>query len=133
MITIFLASVIGWYLVIFSFLVLFKHEYISSVASEIMARREVFFILALITLILGLLLVMSHNIWVMGWPVIITLFGWLVLISGIIRLFLPEWAHQMSRPFLSHPMSLKITAIVLLLVGLFLLFHVYYFTFNFSL
>ena len=129
MATLFLASVIGWYLVIFSLLLLFKHEYISSIASDIMARREVFFILAIITLILGLLLVMSHNIWVMGWPVIISLFGWLVLISGIIRLFLPEWAPRMSRPFLNHPMSMKITAIVLLLIGVYLLFHVYYFNF----
>jgi uncharacterized membrane protein HdeD (DUF308 family) len=127
--TVFLASVIGWYLVIVSLLLFFKNEYVRAVASDVMAHREVFFLFAIMTLIIGLLLVMSHNTWVMGWPVIITLFGWLVLISGITRLFFPECASRLSRPFLNHPISMKITAIVLLLLGVYLLFHVYYFNF----
>jgi hypothetical protein len=37
----------------------------------------------------GLLLVVSHNVWVAGWPVIVTLLSWLVLIKAIAYLLLP--------------------------------------------
>lgn len=126
MITLFLASVIGWYLVIICLLVLFRTEHVKSVASDIMARRDAFFIIALMTLILGLLMVVSHNIWIMGWPVIITVIAWLVLISGILRLFCPEIAPKMSRCFLENTTCMRVTAVVLLLIGAYLLYQVYY-------
>lgn len=126
MITLFLATVIGWYLVIVSLFLIFQHEHVKSVTSEIMANRGLFFVLAIITLILGLLLVASHNLWVMGWPVVITLFSWLVLISGILRLYCPDTAFKMGRSFTNDPNRMKIAGVVFLLIGLFLLFHVYY-------
>lgn len=127
MATLFLATVIGWYLVIFSLLILFRHEHVRLVITDIMANRGMFFILALMTLILGLVMVVSHNIWVMGWPVIITVFGWLVLIAGIIRLFFPDAAFKMKLAFINNPMKMNIAAVVFLFIGLYLLFHVYYF------
>lgn len=126
MITLFLASVLGWYLVAFGLLVLLRSEHLFSVTREVLARRDLFFVLAVITFILGLLMVMSHNIWLMGWPVIVTIIGWLVLISGFIRLFFPEQAIQLGQAFFSKSLYLKSAAIVCLLIGLYLLLHVYY-------
>ncbi|RUR18515.1 hypothetical protein ELY21_07375 [Legionella sp. km535] len=126
MTTLFLATVIGWYLVIVGLYSLFQYEQLKSVAAEIMGQRGLFFVLAIMTLILGLLLVTSHNIWVMSWPVVITIFSWLVLISGLIRMFCPDTANKMRQSFLNNPVKMKIAAVVSLLVGLFLLFHVYY-------
>ncbi|AHE66950.1 hypothetical protein [Legionella oakridgensis] len=126
MISIFLATVIGWYLVITSLLLIFKHELVRPVMSEIMTHRALLFILAIITLILGLLLVTSHNIWVMGWPVIITLFAWLILLSGIVRLFFPDVAAKMGQSFLERPARMIVAGVVFLVIGIFLLFKVYF-------
>jgi hypothetical protein len=41
-------------------------------------------------LIIGIMLVVSHNIWVWDWRLVITLIGWMTLIKGIIRIFYPE-------------------------------------------
>ena len=82
--SIFLAQVIGWYFVIISLFLLGRRQAMKSLVGDILADRALMFFIALITLILGLLLVVSHNLWVMGWPVIITLVAWLVLISGIV-------------------------------------------------
>ena len=126
MTTLFLATVIGWYLVIVSLYSLFQYEQLKANAAEIMGQRGLFFVLAIITLILGLLMVTSHNIWVMGWPVVITVFSWLVLISGVIRMFCPDTANKMRQSFMDNPIKMKIAAVVFLLIGLFLLFQVYY-------
>lgn len=123
--TLFLATVIGWYLVIVSLLILFRHEQIKAVTTEILGQRGLFFIIAIMTVILGLLMVVSHNIWVTEWPLVITLISWLVLLSGLIRLFFPDTTIKMARAFTSHPVKMKITSLVLLLLGLFLLFRVY--------
>jgi hypothetical protein len=52
------------------------------------------FILGVITLIAGLAMILSHNIWSGGvLPVIVTLIGWLTLIKALLFLFLsPEAA-----------------------------------------
>jgi uncharacterized protein YjeT (DUF2065 family) len=93
---------------------------------EILGRRDALFILALLTFLLGLLMVLSHNVWVMDWPVIVTLFSWLVLVSGIIRLFFPEQATKMGQEFLNKPVAMRVIAVVFLLIGIYLLAHIYY-------
>jgi hypothetical protein len=37
----------------------------------------------------GLAIVRSHNIWVRGWPVMITLTGWFIILLGMFRMFAP--------------------------------------------
>ena len=124
--SIFLATVIGWYMVIFGILMLVRHKQMRSVMADLMAQRGLFFILALMTFILGLLLVMSHNVWVTGWPVSITIFSWFVLVGGLIRLFFLDEALKIGRSFLSEPIIMNIMAILFLIFGVYLLFHVYY-------
>lgn len=123
--TIFLATVIGWYLVIFSLIILFKQAYVRSVLTDIMLSRGLFFIMAALAFIVGLLIVVSHNVWVMGWPVIITIFGWLILLGSLFRLFFPETVHSMWGSMTHGAVLLNIFGIVSLIVGLDLILHAY--------
>lgn len=124
--TIFLATVIGWYMVILSLFIVIRHEQVKLVTADIMSNRGLFFILAIITVILGLCLVASHNLWVLGWPVIITIFSWLVLIGGIIRLFFPENVFDRWRSIFNNPVMMNVIGGVIFIIGLYLLLNVYY-------
>ncbi|WP_367607078.1 hypothetical protein [Legionella sp. W05-934-2] len=124
--TLFLATVIGWYLVIVSLFTLFRRDASIAVMQDIMGQRSLVFILAVFTLILGLLMVASHNVWVMGWPVVVTLFSWLVLLSGLVRFFCPETAIKMGHYFINHPTRMTISTVIFLIIGLFLLYQVYF-------
>ncbi|MCZ4273626.1 hypothetical protein [Maritalea porphyrae] len=42
-----------------------------------------------LSLLVGLLIVLFHNHWVAGWPVLITMFGWIGLLKGVSLLVLP--------------------------------------------
>lgn len=125
MATTYLATVIGWYLVILNLYMLLKPEHAKSIISEVSSNRGTFFILALFTLILGLMMVTSHNIWAMQWHLLITLFSWMVLIAGIIRLFSPETSIKMGASFFNSPLKMKVSGVFFLLIGLFLLYQVY--------
>jgi hypothetical protein len=39
--------------------------------------------------IAGLSIIRTHNHWFRGWPVIITLVGWFILLLGLFRMFTP--------------------------------------------
>lgn len=129
MITLFLAEVLGWYCVMVSLLMFFRHEQVRLAASEVMAHRGLFFVLSIFTFILGLIMVISHNIWVMGWPVVVTLMSWLILIGAIWRLVSLDTARQMGQSFINHSVRIKVLGAILLLIGVFLLLHVYYLPF----
>jgi hypothetical protein len=40
--------------------------------------------------VFGVFLVQNHNIWVMDWPVLITLLGWIAVIEGVIFIAFPK-------------------------------------------
>lgn len=126
MVTLFLGTVIGWYLVIVSLFLLLRRDVLLKGMNDIMDQHGLLMVLAIMTLVLGLLMVTSHNVWVMGWPVVVTLFSWLVLIVGLLRLFLPDLAIKMGRGYMNHPTRLVIAGVITLIIGLFLLFMVYF-------
>ena len=37
----------------------------------------------------GLAIVRAHNIWTGGWPVLVTIVGWLAILGGLVRILFP--------------------------------------------
>jgi len=68
----------------------------------------------------GISILRVHNLWVLNWPVLITLIGWITIILGSLRMFFPS-AQQVSENF---PMYLLLA--VLFAIGLFLTLKGYY-------
>ncbi len=125
-ISIFLAKLLGWYLVITSLLMLLRPQAIQAFIKDYTTQPALMFFVALITLIFGLLLVLSHNHWVMAWPVIVTLLAWLTLIAGIVRLFAPDFHIKMIRKCIKKPIHLSSAALIYLLVGAYLLYRAHF-------
>ncbi|KTD50555.1 Integral membrane protein (PIN domain superfamily) [Legionella rubrilucens] len=123
--TYFLAAVIGWYLVIVSLIVLLRQRLVAGIVSDILGQRALLFFMGLVSLVIGLLLVISHNVWVMSWPVIITLIGWLTLITGILRMAFPDVSLRMGQWWQRRPVAIIVITVIYLLIGLLLLYQVY--------
>ena len=68
----------------------------------------------------GLAIVRAHNRWTAGWPVLITLTGWFVLVAGLIRMFAPVLAQRGAENGALYP-----GLVVLLALGIFLTFKGY--------
>ncbi len=124
--TIFLAKVIGWYFVILGLFLIARKQTMKAAIADLVPDSGLMVIIATITLLLGLLLVISHNVWVMGWPVIVTIIAWLVLISGLLRLFAPEVSVRLGQKWAGSPTSVIVAAIIYIIVGLYLLYKAYY-------
>ena len=121
--SLFLAKVIGLYLVFIS-LAVFRHrrEINALLIEEFYHNRIFVFFSGAIILILGLLVVVSHNVWELSWRGVITLLGWLTILKAIMRIFVPNAAKQFSHNVDRGGWNSWYTAIlaVSLLVGLWL-------------
>jgi hypothetical protein len=64
----------------------------------------------------GMVIVRNHNVWRLGWPLLVTLSGWALVAAGLFRLFLPE-AHQASWNATTAAAVLALTLLGLVLTG----------------
>lgn len=75
----------------------------------------------LLTLTAGFLLVTFHNVWIMGWTVIITVLGWLALVKGVLTLTVPGFYAAISKSMQKNRTLLRVYPVVVLLLGVFFL------------
>lgn len=74
------------------------------------------------TLLVGFLLVAYHNEWIMKWPVILTIFGWIALLKGITMFVLPELYQMIASKLEDKTAFLRVIAAVVAVIGAALLF-----------
>jgi len=74
----------------------------------------------------GLAIVYFHNRWTRGWPVLVTVMGWLSLVVGLLRMVFPtQLAAMMMKVAPSAASVIPVVAIVFLAIGAFLSFKAY--------
>ena len=66
-------------------------------AQEFLRSPALIFFSGMILMPAGLAVVLSHNVWVLNWPLIITLLGWIAVISGALRIFAPDRAIKIGK------------------------------------
>jgi uncharacterized membrane protein YhaH (DUF805 family) len=69
----------------------------------------------------GLAIVRAHNHWTRGWPVLLTLLGWVAMLAGLGRMVAPVSAQQAGQNSIVVYGSL----VVLLAIGVVLTFKAY--------
>lgn len=55
------------------------------------------FMAGVLALALGIALVTFHNIWVADWRAFITVYGWIALVAGVVRIVFPDAAIGMGK------------------------------------
>jgi uncharacterized membrane protein len=118
--SLFLARLIGPVLVVLAIGLLTRQDAWRSMAKEFTASRPLLFLSGFLTLLGGLALVNTHNVWEAGWPVIITIFGWLAVIGGIARMLFPDTVVGISERMLNNKTYLSVAGVVEGLIGLWL-------------
>jgi len=68
-------------------------------------------------LLVGLIVVAFHNVWEWGWPVIITVLGWAMVLKGAIRIVAPRLVAERSERYGRNTNVVMTSAIVVLVLG----------------
>ncbi len=123
--SIFLAKIIGLYLVIISAAFMLKADEFKPMMLDMLKNPSLVLFSSILALIFGILIVVSHNIWDMDWRVIITILGWLTLLKGVMRLFYPEFVMKKVTKCVENKASYTIMMLITLFIGLVLLYFGY--------
>ncbi len=98
--TLFLTQVIGIYLVLIGLICIVKRKMMMHSMGDVITNKSLLYVVAIIELIAGISLVISHNVWVWNYAVIVTIVGWLMLIESLAYLVLPySWVKKVFRMF----------------------------------
>ena len=117
--SIFLAQLIGIYLILVSLSVLIHPHRFKKIMHDFLASAPFLAVSGCVLIFLGLLVLIPHHLWVLKWPVLITILGWVSLLRGFFHLFFPVKTIQFSKQLIDSKGFLLI-AWVTLLVGLYL-------------
>jgi hypothetical protein len=120
-VSIFLGRALGVYLLIISLSMLLNHRVFFRTFQEWNEHPSTITLTAFISIILGILMVLVHNVWTPDWRIIITLLAWLKLIKGSVRLNFPFAVPRTMEYFHQHKIAYFSLAVVCLIVALFLL------------
>jgi len=119
--TVFLARLIGPFAILLSLSELVHKQQTVETAAALVRDRPLVLMIAMMGLLAGLAMVLAHNVWSGGaLPVVITLFGWILLIRGAVMLFLSPEAVAGMLEFFRFEQLLYFYAGVTLLLGLYL-------------
>ncbi len=123
--SLFIAKLIGPILVVAGLTGALNTQLLREVGREFLASPALLFIAGFMALLGGLAVVNTHNIWVAGWPVIITFIGWVALIAGVLRIGFPAIARSMGKTMLAKESLLQAIGVVQVLLGAFLMYKGY--------
>jgi hypothetical protein len=119
----YLGQLWGITIVVVSFTLLINPDRLDKLVRE-MENEAAMFFGGIITLIIGVAMVLAHNIWVLDWRLSLTLLGWLSILKGLDILFLPKrmkkrWAKTENKHW-------RLIFLFLLILGLTLIYFGFY-------
>jgi hypothetical protein len=123
--SIFLAKLIGPFFLILGASLLINRVQFRAMVDEFVRTPALVFLTGLMILPVGLAIVITHNVWSADWRLLITILGWLAIISGALRLLAPQQALNVVRRLYIKPNVLYVSAGIWLVVGAVLSFYGY--------
>ena len=88
-ISLFLAQAFGIYFVVMG-LAMLQYRKMIAMIDDFFKNVALMFVIGIFVLILGTLLILTHNVWDGTWRVAITVIAWITFLKGLAYLFLPK-------------------------------------------
>lgn len=114
----YLAQVMGLYFFIIGVAMLLNPPKFKAIMSDFQENPALLTYTGIVGLVMGLLLVVGHNYW-MGWPTVITILSWIILLKALFRiLFLDQFIQFTQR--LMHKQGYNWMCWISIIVGAYL-------------
>ena len=123
--SIFLARLIGPVCLVIGVALLVNGEGFRAMLFEFIDSPALIFLSGILTMVAGLAIVVTHNLWVPDWRVLITVIGWLGTIGGAIRIVVPQQTIELGRTMLTNIYTLPIVMGFYFVIGALLTYFGY--------
>ena len=120
-----IAGLVGPLLAAMGVAMLINRSLFPTLIGELAHNTGLIFLSGLLVLLAGVAIVRVHNVWTGGWPILVTVIGWLAIASGLVRMWFPQAAAPIAQAFGSDATGLLIGGLVVLALGAFLSYKAY--------
>ena len=112
----YLAEIWGISIVVVSLAFLIKERHLKRLFASIETEDNLF-MWGLVNFVIGISMVLTHNIWVKDWQIVITIFGWLSILKGLFLLFSPDFMKRFAKKIEGSPL-LPFALLISIFIGL---------------
>ncbi len=112
--SLFLAKLLGLYLLIVAGVWIARKEEVDKAIKEIFNSRGMLALTGWMSLIPGLAIAIGHPVWQLNWRGLITLLGYLMIVKGIMRIAFVEQVEKYTLKILSKHYWVIIAVLVVL-------------------
>jgi hypothetical protein len=123
--SLFIARLVGPLLVVISIGMLANGAQYRAIVDGFLKSPALIYLAGVLGLLGGLAIVNVHNSWARGWPLIITVFGWLAIVGSTVRMLAPQVVEQIGAGIVAQAWLVMGLAILFLAIGGFLSFKGY--------
>ena len=123
--SLFIAKIVGPMLVVPGLIGLANPGHVKTVGEEFLKSPALIFVAGAMALIAGLAVVNTHAVWT-GWPIIITLMGWIMVAAGIMRMGFPGLVASMGKSMITSEPLLRGLGALQVVLGAFIMWKAYF-------
>lgn len=121
--SLFLARFFALYFLIIGIFYLTRGKYLRTLIPEFIQNQPLILVTGILSLIIGLLIVLSHNVWEPNCKTLITLIGYIAVFKGFMRLFTPEAVQKTLLLKMNKKEPIIYIGIFCLIIGLLLVYE----------
>jgi len=122
---VFIARLIGPVFVAVGVGVLFNLGHYAALVQEAVRSPMMIYFAGVMALATGLAMLNCYRAWTADWRVVVTVFGWLMIIGGVMRIVLPRLTAGLATAIYSGPAAMAIVGVIALVIGGYLSFEGY--------
>jgi len=120
--SVFIARIFGLCYLILGAGFVFNRKAFQRVMDDFCKNAALLFYGGLLALVIGVVIILTHNVWVANWTVIITIIGWIALIKGIWIIVFPNTVPKFMQAYQKNENLLMVHSIGALIFGAVLTF-----------
>ena len=120
-----IAGLVGPVFAAIGIAILVNRSHFPTMIGQLAQNQGLIFVSGILSLLGGLAIVRVHNAWTGGWAVIITVLGWLAILGGLVRMWLPHKAASIAETFAGNSTALLVGGLLVLALGSFLTFKAF--------
>lgn len=124
--SIFIARLLGPVFLLVGIAVPFRPTLFRAIIEDFLAKPALIYLAGFFGLLGGIAIVLTHNLWVADWRVIITLIGWSTIIRALLTIYAPELAVKAGSALLANRPLLFAAEAISIGLGLVLTYFGYF-------
>ena len=123
--SIFIARLLGPLLLAVGAGILINPSMFRTMGTEVVRSVTLVYLFGLMDLAAGLAIVLTHNVWLASWRVLITLLGWLLIVRGAARVLLTEQVMVFGAKAFRNKQMVPVSGAIVGILGLVLCYFGY--------